>query len=355
MTKHKRVTLQDVAEQAGVSRQTVSRVINNKDGVADETRARIQATIDSMGYRPNLAARGLTQQRTHIVGLVIPYSPQYLFNDPHLLKQMSAVDQMLGLRDYTLLLTTAVSDGSVSGARRQERSAFQRLIETGYVDGVIVCETPHSSEGIALLKQHKYHWVILGYYRGEENDAYAVHADDRGGARQAIMHLLSLGHRRIGIISGPEQSIRAVDERLIGCRIALEEHRLELDPVLVTHGDFTVESGAQAAAQLMQGDLPPTAIFALNDRMAVGALQYVQAQGRRVPQDLSIVGFDDVPISQMCTPGLTTIRQPAQEMGKQAARLLFDLIEDQSVLPQSVVLPTELIVRDSTGFVTTEH
>ncbi len=347
--KHKRVTLQDVAEQAGVSRQTVSRVINNKDGVADETRARIQETIDVMGYRPNLAARGLTQQRTHIVGLVIPYSPQYLFNDPHLLKQMSAVDQMLGLRGYTLLLTTAISDGFLSDAHKQEQSAFERLVGTGYVDGVIICETPHASVGIKLLNQSDYPWVMLGYHRDESEDAYAVHADDRGGARQAIMHLLSLGHQRIGIISGPEQSICAVDERLAGCHIALEEHRLELDPALVTHGDFTVESGAQAAAQLMRRTQPPSAIFALNDRMAIGAMQYVQAQGLRVPQDVSIIGFDDVPISKMCNPKLTTIRQPAQEMGKQAARLLFDLMDDQSMLPQPVVLPTELIVRDSTG------
>ena len=349
MVKHKRVTLQDVADQAGVSRQTVSRVINNKDGVADETRARIQNTISAMGYRPNLAARGLTQQRTHIIGLVIPYTPDYLFNDPHLMKQMSAVDQILGLRGYTLLLTTAVANGTLSDPSTRELSAFERLLEAGYVDGVILCETPFSPAGMELLKQHNYHWVILGYHLGAGDDAFAVHADDRGGARQAIMHLLSLGHQRIGIISGPEKSIRAVDERLAGCRIALEEHHLELDPALVTHGDFTMESGAEAAAQLMQQTPPPTAIFALNDRMAIGAMQYVQVQGFRVPQDISIVGFDDVPISKMCNPKLTTIHQPAQEMGKQAARLLFDLIEDQSMLPQPVVLPTEEIVRDSTG------
>jgi DNA-binding LacI/PurR family transcriptional regulator len=351
MAKHKRVTLQDVANQAGVSRQTVSRVINNKDGVADETRARIQDTINAMGYRPNLAARGLTQQRTRIIGLVIPYTPDYLFTDPHLLKQMSAVDQILGLRRYTLLLTTAVANGTLLDASVRELSAFERLLEAGYVDGVILCETPFSAEGIALLEQHDYHWVILGYYHKGGEGVYAVHADDRGGARQAIMHLLSLGHQRIGIISGPEQSIQAVDERLIGCRVALEEHHLELDPTFVTHGDFTMESGARAAAQLMTCEPAPTAIFALNDRMAIGAMQYVQAQGLRVPQDVSIVGFDDVPISKMCNPKLTTIHQPAQEMGKQAARLLFDLIEDQSMLPQSVVLPTELIVRDSTGLV----
>jgi DNA-binding LacI/PurR family transcriptional regulator len=304
-----------------------------------------------MGYRPNLAARGLTQQRTHIVGLVIPYSSQYIFNDPHLLKQMSAVDQMLGLRNYTLLLTTATSVAASADGSEQERSAFQRLIETGYVDGVIVCETPFSSEGIALLNQHDYHWVILGYYCGEDEHAYAVHADDRGGARQAIMHLLSLGHQRIGIISGPEKSIQAVDERLTGCRIALEEHHLELNPSLVTHGDFTLASGACATAELIRRTPPPTAIFAFNDRMAVGAIQYLQQQGWHVPNDISIIGFDDVPTSEMCHPKLTTIRQPAQQMGKQAARLLFDLIEEQSIPPQPVVLPTELIVRDSTGLV----
>ncbi|MGC9398626.1 MAG: LacI family DNA-binding transcriptional regulator [Anaerolineae bacterium] len=340
-----------MAERAGVSRQTVSRVINNKGGVADETRARIQGVIESMGYRPNLAARGLTQNRTHVIGMVVPYSPQYLFRDPHLLKQMSAVDQVLGLRGYSLLLTTAISGQKDADPCAQELTAFERLVETGYADGVILCETAFATEGIALLEQHDYSWVILGYYRGEESEAYAVHADDRGGARQAIMHLLSLGHQRIGIISGPKQSIRAVDERLTGCHIALEEHHLALDPALVAYGDFTMESGTRAAVQLMQQNPPPTAIFALNDRMAVGAMQYLQREGWRVPEDISIVGFDDVPVSTMCTPRLTTIHQPAQEMGEQATRLLFDLIEGQTVLPQPVVLPTELIVRESTGLV----
>jgi DNA-binding LacI/PurR family transcriptional regulator len=351
MAKRKSVTLKDVAEKVGVSRQTVSRVINDKPGVADETRQRVRQTIEDLGYRPNLAARGLSRNQTHTVGFVIPYSPTYLANDPHLLKQMSAVDQVLGLRGYTMLLTTAIASQSRNGTARaddEELSAFHRLTQTSVADGVLISETPAVAEGIRHLEDHAYPWVIIGYSRGLEN-AHAVHADDRGGARQAIMHLLSLGHHRIGVISGAKRSIVAIEERLAGCRLALEEHNLQLDPAMITYGDFTVESGAAAAQQLMLCDPAPTAIFAFNDRMALGALQYLQAHGWSVPKDISVMGFDDVPITRMCTPNLTTVQQPASEMGQQAARLLIDLIEGRNIASQAIVLPTVLRVRGSTG------
>lgn len=336
-----------MAAAAGVSRQTVSRVLNDRDDVALTTRERVQDVIDDLGYRPNLAARGLTQQRTNTIGLVIPYRPAYLFSDPHLLQQMSAVDQVLGQRGYTMLLTTALPDAS-DDDNAAELSAFERVIQAGYVDGVLICETPSTAEGIAMLEEHEYPWVILGY-APDDTIPHAVHADDRGGARQAIMHLLSLGHQRIGIISAAEHSITAIQERLAGCRLALKEHHLRLDEAKIVHGDFTPESGYRATARLMQQPSPPSAIFALNDRMAVGAIQYLTTHGRRVPQEVAVIGFDDIPMANTCAPSLTTVRQPAVEMGQQATRLLFDLIEDRAASNQPIVLPTELIVRESTG------
>ncbi|MEA3309049.1 MAG: LacI family DNA-binding transcriptional regulator [Chloroflexota bacterium] len=346
----KRVTIKDVARETGVSRQTVSRVINAQPGVAEDTRARVAAAIKQLGYQPNPAARSLTQHRTNTIGLIIPYSPDYLFSDPHLMEFMCGVDELAIQRNHNLLLSTAQKKNPAGklSAQKESFSAFERLALSGYADGVVVVETLASRAGTVLLRERGISWVTLGY--GTENESsQVVHADDRGGARQATMHLLSLGHTRIGVISGRKQSLMAVEERLTGYRQALSDLNLTMDAELLVAGDWSPESGTQAAAHLMQLDVPPTAIFAFNDRMACGALQYLQANGWRVPQDISLVGFDDIPIAQMLHPQLTTVKQPALEMGRQAARLLFDLIENNTLLSTPVILPTELIVRGSTG------
>ena len=346
----KRVTIKDVAKETGVSRQTVSRVINNRSGVAGDTRARVKTAIQQLGYQPNPAARSLTQHRTNTIGLIIPYSPDYLFADPHLMSFMCGVDEIAIQRNHNLLLSTAQKKTQEEQLSAQEESlsAFQRLALSGYADGVVVVETLESRAGTQLLRERNISWVTLGY--GNENESsQVVHADDRGGARQATMHLLSLGHKRIGVISGQKKSLMAVEERLAGYQQALQDLNLPLNEKLIIPGDWSPESGAKAAAELMQQPSPPSAIFALNDRMAFGALQYLQANGYQVPKDISLVGFDDISIAQMSHPMLTTVKQPALEMGKQAARLLFELIENNTLLSAPVILPTELIVRGSTG------
>lgn len=346
--KRKRITIEDVADLAGVSRQTVSRVLNGRSDVAEETRARIQSAMQALGYSPSLAARSLPHQQTHIIGLVIPYGPTYLFSDPHLLGFISGVDQIANQRGYNLLLSTAHDDGTGALSDVYGLSAFERLINTRHIDGAVVVETLNSRKGIDMLHHHTCPTVILGYGMGSQQ-TYSVHSDDRGGARLAVMHLLSLGHQHIGIISGGERTLCAMEERLAGCRQALEEHGLALDPALVSYGDLTPESGAAATARLLTGSTPPTAIFALNDRMAIGSIRYLTQHGWRVPQQISVIGFDDIPLASICSPDLTTVRQPAMEMGQQAARLLLELIENDATLMQPIVLPTELVVRASTS------
>ncbi|MBN1920709.1 MAG: LacI family DNA-binding transcriptional regulator [Anaerolineae bacterium] len=346
--KQKRITIEDVARLGGVSRQTVSRVLNGRADVAEETRVRIQSAMQELGYSPSLSARSLPQRRMNIIGLVIPYGPTYLFSDPHLLGFICGVDQIANQRGYNLLLSTARDDGTGALSDVYGLSAFERLINTRHIDGAVVVETLNSREGIKMLNHHAYPAVILGYGTGLQS-AYAVHSDDRGGARLAVMHLLSLGHQHIGIISGGEQTLSAMEERLAGCQQALAEHGLKLDPALVAYGDLTPESGAAATARLLAQATPPTAIFALNDRMAIGCIQYLTQEGWSIPRHISVIGFDDIPLASMCTPNLTTVRQPALEMGRQAARLLLELIENDTALLQPIVLPAELIVRGSTG------
>ncbi len=337
--KRKRVTLKDVAAEAGVSRQTVSRVINAKDEVAHATRQRVEQAIETLGYQPHPAAQGLARNHSRTIGLVIPYRPDTLFADPHLLRFICGVDHVAGQRDAGLMLATATGGDPLS--------AYHRLLQAVDVDGVLVVETGVCAEGARLLAARGYVWVTLGYCPPQA-ETYSIHADDYGGARQATMHILSLGHQCIGVIRGDAQSPQAIQQRLAGCRQALADHGLALDDVLIADGDLTPESGYQAAARLMAAATPPTAIFALNDRMAEGALRYLREHGWQVPEQVSVVGFDDVPMAE--SADLTTVRQPSLEMGHQAARLLFELIQERTPPISAVVLPTELIVRASTGF-----
>lgn len=344
--KTKRITIADVAERAGVSRQTVSRVMNHKGEITEETRQRVEAAINTLGYHPHAGARGMTQRRAYILGIVIPYAANYFFSDLHLTQFICGVDDIAGQREVSLLLSTALTH--TEPAKIEELSAYKRLNNAVYMDGVLVIETVASRVGTQLLQSQGYPYVLLGYPAPGSSD-YAVHADDAVGARQATMHLLSLGHRCIGVIGGTDQMPTAFEERLAGYRMALGDHNLPFDPVYLVRGDLTLTSGYHAAAQLMALPTPPTAIFALNDAMALGAWQYLQAQGWQIPEQVSLVGFDDIPMAT--TQSLTTVRQPTLEMGHQAARLIFELIEEHAMPTRAITLPTELVVRGSTGVV----
>jgi DNA-binding LacI/PurR family transcriptional regulator len=330
-------TIYDVAKRAGVSTATVSKVLSDTPYVSEATRAKVLVAVEELDYVPNLAARSLTKAKTYIIGLVIPYVPDYLFSDPHLLEFIRGVEQEANERDYNLLLSTA-------RAPSEAASAYERLLHSRYVDGAIVVEVLHNHLFDADLGCP---CVALGYHSPSGLDN-TVHSNDRQGALQAVWHLLNLGHRCIGVISGPE-FIVAVQERLEGYRQALIEHGLEYDENLVIRGDWTPKSGYQVMAALLDRYPHLTAIFAVNDRMAMGAIQRIQEIGLVVPDDIAVVGFDDIPAAALFDPSLTTVRQPALEMGRMAARKLFQLIDKQITSFESIVLPTKLVVRASSG------
>lgn len=336
----KRATIKDVAAQAGVSYQTVSRVINNQPGVTESTRSKVQQAIEALDYRPNLAARTLPRRRSHIIGLIIPYEADYLFRDPHLLAQISGIDAEANARGYNLLLSTA--GGADSGLE-----AYERFIRNQVADGALVIETRALQEGNQLLTQHKYPYVCLGYDLSNSN-AHFVHYDDKAGATTATRHLIKKGHRRIGVINGPFfNEVAWLKERLEGYRQALAEANIPFDPALVVSGDYTRYSGQLATDQLLKLSSPPTAIFAFNDRMAMGAIWALRAAGLQVPQDVAVVGFDDIPTAADFTPSLTTVKQPGKKLGQVATQLLFKLIAGDPVAEREIVLPAELIVRQS--------
>jgi DNA-binding LacI/PurR family transcriptional regulator len=336
----KRITIKDVAAQAGVSYQTVSRVINNDDHVTSKTRTKVQQTFEALNFRPSLAARSLPGRRSYVIGLIIPYEADYLFRDPHLLAQISGIDAEANAQGYNLLLSTA--GNSTSGLE-----AYERFIRNQVADGALVYETINSQAGNELLIKQGYPFVSLGYPLNDSN-AYFVHSDDRAGAREATHHLLEKGHRRIGIINGPPVgAVAALQHRLMGHQQALAEAGLSFDPTLIKHGDYTRPSGQVATEQLLALPDPPTAIFAFNDRMAMGAIRALNAANFRVPEDVAIVGFDDIPTAADFNPALTTVDQAAKSMGQIAAQMLFKRIAGEPIAEREVSLPARLIVRQS--------
>jgi DNA-binding LacI/PurR family transcriptional regulator len=336
----KRATIKDVAARAGVSYQTVSRVINHQSGVVDSTRQRVEQAIAELNFRPNQAARSLPRHRSNIIGLIVPYDADYLFRDPNLLAQISAIDAEANDRGYNLLLSTAA--GSTHGL-----DAYERFIRNQVADGALVVETATGIEGNKLLHQHHYPYVSLGYDLSDSRK-YCVYSDDRGGAYKATRHLLQKGHRRIGIINGPPiGAVGAMQERLAGHLDALTEFGLTFEPELMVFGDYTRPSGQASAEKLLALPTPPTAIFAFNDRMAMGAIWALHAAGLRVPEDVAVVGFDDIPAAADFDPPLTTIHQSSPQVGRVAAQVLFKLIDNDPIDSSEMVLPADLILRRS--------
>ena len=336
----KRVTIKDVAALANVSYQTVSRVINNSSRVSEETRLRVEAAIARLNYRPSLAARSLPGRLSYVIGFIIPYNADYLIRDPNLLAQISGTDAVAHERGYNLLL-------SMAGNGRSGLEAYQRFMQNHVADGALVVETISSNQGNPLLARDNYPFVMLGYNLGN-SAVYSVHSDDYGGVKAATIHLLEQGHKRIGIINGPAQEgVAALTLRLSGHKAALREAGLEVDPNLVTRGDFTRASGEAATHTLMALPNPPTAIFAFNDRMAMGAIHALNKIGRSVPHEVAVVGFDDIPAAADFHPPLTTVKQHSKEIGQKAAELLFRLIDGETVKEREITLATTLIVRQS--------
>ncbi len=330
----------DVARLAQVSTATVSKVLSNTPYVSAKTKERVLEAVRELHYAPSLAARGLTRTRTYVVGLVIPYDPDFLFNDPYLLEVIRGVENAANDSDYNVLLSMA--------HKSDQRSAYTRLLRTGYVDGAITVETFEGDQVGYLLDEFGMPRMSIGYRAGQK-PVNSVHSDDFRGAFEAIRHLLELGHRQIGIISGPANFMGAMEERLRGIREALGSFGLTFDRTLLSFGDFTVESGYEAARPLLATQPRPTALFVMNDQMAIGAIRRAREFDLTVPADLSVVGFDDVAVTMLYEPLLTTIRQPSVEMGRVATRQLLELINNPGQQFDPIVLPVELIVRGSTG------
>jgi DNA-binding LacI/PurR family transcriptional regulator len=332
--------LQEIAIKAGVSVRTVCRVLTNTPYVSAGTRRKVLAVAEELGYIPGSEITRPRRARTGTIGLVFPYTAEFVFGDPHLLVFTRGVEEFLGQQGFHLALFPARSAAHPS-------DGLDRLLESPYVDGAIIVHRDEIEEASVRLRHRALPIVVLGY-RSPWGTDNTVHANNRQGALYAVRHLLALGHRRIGVIHAAVP-LTDLSERMAGYRQALAEARIAFDPGLVVYGDLTETGGMRAVAALLRLPLPPTAVLAFNDRMALGALHGLKQAGYRVPEDIAVVGFDDIPMAAMADPPLTTVRQPAQEMGTVAARMIVGLIEGKIDRFPALVLPALLVVRRSCG------
>jgi len=337
----KRATIKDVAALADVSYQTVSRVINDSPNVSKKTRQKVNQAIVDLNYRPSLAARSLPSQRSFVIGFIVPYPPDYLIRDPNILAQISGADAEANTHGYNLLLSTA-------GDSQHGLDAYERFMRNHVADGALAIETASSKVGGDLLAHQNYPYVSLGMDLGNP-DACIVCSDNRSGGELITQHLLKKGHRRIGIINGPTNgAIVGLQERLEGHQQAMAAIGQDFDPALMVFGDYTRPSGEKATQQLLAQSDPPTAIFALNDRMAMGAIRALQQDGYRVPEDIAVAGYDDIPAAADFNPSLTTVNWSARKVGQLGAKMLFKLIAGETLNTKEVIIPSELIIREST-------
>jgi len=329
-----RPTLESVALHAGVSRATVSRVVNGSTRVAEDSRAAVLRAVEELGYVPNQAARSLVTQRTDSFALVLPEEPGRVFSDDQFFPGVvRGVGQELEDADKQLVLMMARSPAS--------RDRIERFALARHVDGVMVASVHGADPLPAALARMGIPVVCNERLLGATELPY-VGVDNAGGAALAVRHLLGSGRTRVVTVAGPQDMVAGID-RLTGYRTALKEAGRE--PV-VAAGDFTQESGAVAMRELLGREPQLDAVFVASDLMGLGVLRALRRAGRRVPEDVAVVGFDDVQAARYADPPLTTVRQPIAEIGRRLARQLLRLAGGEAIEP-AVVLDVELVLRGS--------
>ncbi|MGG3905415.1 LacI family DNA-binding transcriptional regulator [Geobacillus stearothermophilus] len=327
-------SIKDVAKRANVSTATVSRVLRNTGNVTEETRQRVLEAIEALNYQPNVLGRYLRRMETETALVVVPD-----IMNPFFSKVLRGIEAVALKHGYQVLLGDTQND-----ARLEEQ--YLNVLPQRQVDGMIFLTARIRKE--LMEEMARQFPIVLACEYLEGADIPTVSIDNISSARKATEHLIRLGHCRIAHLSGPMNIILSRD-RLRGYQQALAQHELEADAALVQEGDFTYESGYNLTLKLLALEKPPTAIFAANDEMAIGAIKAVRHRGGRVPDDVAVVGFDDIQMASIFEPSLTTIAQPMFEIGQKAMELLLALIEGTSARRRQLVLPDRLVIRDSCG------
>ena len=331
----KRGTIASIASIAGVSVPTVSRVLNNHPDVAPETRKHVEQVIEESGFIRNRVKQGLRKKSSGIVDMLVPG-----------LDNLYSIEIVRGVEEVVSRTNLRLALSVTHDTLQLEQRWLTKILNGGTTDGAILVLSHGQQQYFDTLSKHKIPFVVVDQ-RGELGpDIPSVGATNWFGGRTATEYLISLGHRRIAVITGPP-SLRCSQDRLAGYRAALDDAGIPIDPALIRSGEFVQETGYDQACALVELPEPPTAIFTGNDVQAMGAYGALRARGLCIPDDMSIIGFDDVPLASILSPALTTVRQPLMEMGRVGTTMLLRLIAGEPLDSTRVELTTTLCVRDS--------
>ncbi len=340
MPPTKRSTSQDVAKLAGVSRTTVSFVLNQIEGVSISaaTRKKVLSAAKKLNYHPNSAGRKLVSGRSDTLGLVLYQSPEQVFADAFLPRVILGVEQAAMQLGFHVLLKQVGPD---------EKDGYMRLINENHVDGIILSGPRQDDKEIVRLHREGVPVMLLGQMPDAKLPFVDINAVS--GAETAVGHLLGLGHTRIAMITNAPLFYTSARQRKSGYTRALHRAGLKADPSLIKQGNYTPASGFHAMQELLSHPVRPTAVFVASDVVAMGAILAAKRAGLRIPQDIAIIGFDDIPLAEYFDPPLTTIRLPAFGLGLAAAERVIQLIQNQPLKEKEILMDTELVIRESTG------
>jgi LacI family transcriptional regulator len=333
------VTIKDIAKRVGLSVTTVSRALNDFDDVSAETKELIRRTAEEMGYVPNSLAQRFQKRKTDTIGLILPtFGPR--FSDPYFSELLAGIGNKAANQGYDLLVSTRAPGD-------EELLAYRQMVQGNRVDGLVVVRTRQHDERIEYLRSVKFPFVAFGRVEGELDFPF-VDEDGAYGMKLVADHLVNLGHKRIACIASPPE-LTFSQYRLDGLRSRLQELNTPLDSTLIRIGDLTQRSGYEQATELLDLPQPPTAIVAFNDLMAFGAMSATQDRGLAVGSDVSITGFDNIPMSAHSHPPLTTIDQPIYQIGSIVCEMLVKCVQGEVLEEKQVLLQPELNIRGSSG------
>ncbi len=330
-------SIRDVSRFAGVSVATVSRALRNPEKVAQETRARVLEAARAVDYRPNMMARNFRSRQAFAIVVLAPD-----IANPFFARVVRGIEQVAQKAGYAVLL------GDTQGSPERE-AEYLNLVQSRQADGVIQLAARIDPEALGRLwREGEPAAIVNACECADTAFCPRIQIDNAAAARTMTEHLIGLGHRRIGVVTGPLASPLTRD-RLAGHRQALQAAGLAYDPALTVPGDFSLQSGLDAVAPLLRADPRPTAVFCCNDEMAIGAIRGLKMAGLTPPGDMSVAGFDDIDFARFCDPPLTTIAQPMEELGRAAMALLLRILNGERPANDLTILPTTLVVRDSTA------
>ena len=337
----KRITSSDVAKQAGVSRTTVSLVLNDVEGIqiSDETRSRVIRAANQLGYVPDAAAQALVSRKAQSIGLILTRNPHHISSDAFLNQILDGL--ITAAHEHSIRLLIDIVEVE------HQQKAYLELVRANRIDGLILSGPRFDDEALLSLQADQFPTVLMGQL--PDTDFFSVDIDNFSAAQRAVEHLVKLGHEKIACITNAALSYTAAADRMSGYRETLATHDIPYDEALVRYGDFNPESGYQQMKDMLLREPLPSAVFVASDVVAIGAKAAIVEAGFNIPGDVAMVGFDDIPLARYLDPPLTTVRLPASELATRASQVLIQLIQGKKPKKKLVLLDSQLIVRRSCG------